>query len=233
MLTEILQGMHYVVQQGAFAYVTADQCKEMSSCFGNNPASPYGFVFLPAGPHEDTLAHPSWGTFVDTPIMTIDLVRMSSRYRLEKNETVIIFGQTPPRCLYYSYVPYIYDRWYPYGWTSPSTQVSGKCSDVTYEDVSRCEIFASLGNPINMLTMNTSNTNGESFNSAFAHFMGGDAEQVAALTIIADLYANVPFSIQNIFPLSTEKLNLGVSSIRYCSATMLHMHRCQASYHLN
>ena len=141
-------------------------------------------------------------------------------YRLDRSETVIILGQTPPRCLYYSYTPYLYDRWYPYTWISPSTQVMGKCPDVTNKDGSRCGIFASLGDPINMLTMNTSNENGQSFNSAFAHFMGGDAEQVATLKIIADTHAGIPLSIQNVFPLSIERLKMGLTSKRYGSVTM-------------
>ena len=102
---------------------------------------------------------------------------MSSAYRLDANETIVLLGQTAPRSLYYSFIPYIFDRWYPKGWSSPSSAWS-KCPNVTNSDGERCKIFASLGNPINMLNMNTSNHGGRSFNSAFVHYIGGDQGQI-------------------------------------------------------
>ena len=215
-LTKNLEDRGYVVQEGAYEYLTPDRCREMPTCYGNNPSSPYGIVFLPAGPHEDTSTYSSWGRLLN---MTVNGVRMSSNFRLDTNETVIILGQAPPRCLYYSYVPYVFDRWYPYKWTSPSWNLLGKCDAVTDREGSRCELFASLGDPINMLTMNTSNENGQSFSSAFAHFMGGDSEQIMNLSSIANMHAGIPHAIQNVLPLSTARVKLGLMGTRYCLIT--------------
>ena len=206
-LTQILENRGYTVQQGAYEYVTAERCQQMQSCFGNNPASPYGLTFLPAGPSEDISTYPAWGKFLGTQV---NGVNMSASYRLDANETIVMLGQTPPRCLYYSYLPYVLHRWYPNGWSSPSSNLIGKCPDVTNPYGGRCAIFASLGNPINMLDMNTSNEGGDSFNSAFAHFMGGDMEEVEKIQNLS-IEAGIQSSIHNIFGLSTARANLGLS----------------------
>ena len=161
----------------------------MPSCYANNPPSPYGVTFLPKAPHEDTSTYSNWGI---TLSHKVNGVQMSSSFRLDANETVVMLGQTPPRALYYSYIPYVFDRLFPKGWSSKSTDWS-KCPNVTDPFGTRCKIFASLGNPINMLNINTSNYKGQSFNSAFT-----------------SAFLGIPQSIHNVFGLSTERSKLGL-----------------------
>ena len=161
---------------------------------------------IPKAPHEDTSTNPYWGVYLHK---IIDGILMSSAYRLDANETIVLLGQTAPRSLYYSYIPYVFDRWYPNGWSSPSSAWS-KCPNVTDSNGGRCKLFASLGNPIHMLNMNTSNKEGQSFNSAFAHYMGGDQEQVKEIQRLS-AKEGIPKSIQNVFGLSSVRARLGLT----------------------
>ena len=206
-LTTRLEEQGYTVQQGTYEYFTQERCHEIEHCYATNPATPYGLPFLPAGPDEDISTHSHWGDFLVTQV---DGVNMSANYRLAVGETIVMLGQTPPRCLYYSYVPYVYDRWYPHGWSSSSSDLVLKCRFVVDTNGTRCKIFASLGNPINMLHMNTSGVDGESFNSAFAHFMGGDMAEVEKVQKMG-IEAGIHSSIHNTFGLSTERVNLGLT----------------------
>ena len=206
-LTKKLEEQGYTVQRGSYGYLTAEECQKMRKCYANNPSSPYGLVYLPKGPQEDISTYSKWGAVLS---QNVDGVEMSATFRLDVRETIVMLGQTPPRSLYYSWVPYVFDRWFPQNWTSSSSESFGKCPDVTDRNGARCEIFASLGNPINMLHMNTSNEGGQSFNSAFAHFMGGDMIQVETVQKLS-IDAGMQSSIHNIFALSTERIQFGLT----------------------
>ena len=169
----------------------------MPSCYANNPPSPYGVTLLPKNPREDTSTYSNWGVTLSG---NFNGTFMSATYRLDETETVLMLGQTAPRSLYYAYIPYVFDRWYPKGWTSKSSDWS-RCADVTDPNGSRCRLFASLGNPTNMLNMNTSDENGDSFNSEFAYFMGGDQNQIAEIQAVG-IRAGIRRSTHNIFGLS-------------------------------
>jgi len=201
----ILEGEGYTVQRGAMAYITPERCKLLPSCYAINPSSPYGVTMLPKAPHEDTSTYSKWGESLHD---VVDGVYMSATYRLDANETILMLGQTVPRALYYSYIPYVFDRWYRQGWISKSSDWS-KCPDVTDPNGSRCKIFASLGDPINMLNMNTSNEGGQSFNSAYAYYMGGDQIQVNKIKKLST-QAGIPKSIHNVFGLSSQRSELGL-----------------------
>mgnify|MGYP003308235884 CR=1 FL=1 len=220
-LTRKLKEQGYIVQYGDYEYLTPERCQEMPSCYAINPITPYGLTFLPPGPHEDISTHARGWRYLT---IQMDGVNMSANFRLDAGETVVMLGQTPPRCLYYSYVPYVFDRWYPYGWYPPSPSVFGSlanCPEVTDLNGASCNVFASLGNPINLLHMNTSDIEGESFNSAFAHFMGGDTREVEKVQNVS-VEAEIPLSIHNIFGLSTERVNLGLTPT---SDGLLHLFR--------
>ena len=206
-LKETLEIQGYTVQYGTYEYMTPDRCQEMDTCYANNPSSPYGIIFLPKGPEEDVSTYSNWGKILMTQV---NGVNMSSNYRLDTNETIVMLGQTPPRSLYFSYATYVFDRWYPYNWTSISSSLIGKCPHVENPDGSRCEIFASLGDPINMIKMNTSAEDGDAFSSGFSLFMSGDADQISRIQEMGS-EAGIPSNIQNTFGLSTERINLGLS----------------------
>ena len=206
-LTRILEQEGYTVQEGGYDYVTPEKCQKLKSCYANNPSSPYGLIFLPKGPKEDVSTYSKWGELLT---LEVNGVNLSSNYRLDANETILMLGQTPPRSLYYSYVTYVFDRWYPFNWSSPVDSKGGVCPNVTDPNGSRCELFASLGDPINMINMNTTLDNGDSFNSGFALFMGGDVLQTSHVKQLS-VNAGIESNIQNTFPLSTSRINLGLT----------------------
>ena len=198
----------YTVQRGTFEFWVAEQCANVTSCFANNPSSPYGLTYLPKGPSENISTYPLWGETLNTEV---DGVNMSSSYRLNADETVLTLGQTPPRCLYYSFLPYVFDRYYPFGWTSSASR-GKKCPNVTDPRGGRCTIFGSLGNPINMLNINSSKENGQSFNSEFAYFIGGNMDEVTKIQTMS-VEAGIPNYVHNTFGLSSERVNLGLTPI--------------------
>ena len=200
-----MESKGYTVQRGAFLYFTPERCKLLPSCYANNPPSPYGITFLPKSPREDTSTYSNWGKSLSG---NFNGTFMSSTYRLDETETVLMLGQTAPRSLYYSYIPYVFDRWYPKGWTSKSSDWT-RCADVTDPNGSRCKLFASLGNPTNMLNMNTSNENGESFNSEFAYFMGGDQNKIGEIQTLS-IRAGISKSTHNVFGFSKDRARLGL-----------------------
>ena len=179
-------------------------CRKLPSCYVTNPATPYGIILLPKSPNENTSSYSSWGASFG---QTINDTYMSSVYRLDATETIVMLGQTSPRSLYFSYVPYLFDRWYPYQWYSHNVQWNS-CPNVTNLEGSRCKLFASLGNPINIVNMNTSQKNGQSFNSAFAYYFGGDQNQVNRIQS-RSVDAGIPTSIHNAFGISTQRVRFG------------------------
>jgi len=204
--SSILTAKGYTVQAGVYGFFTPDRCTEIDDCYANNPSSPYGLIFLPPGVNEDVTTNPNWGMPLSEKV---NGSMYSASYRLEANETIVLLGQTPPRSLYYSYVPYIFDRWYPQNWSSPSTDIMGKCPTVTAANGLRCRVFASLGDPISMQDINCSSLGGESFSSSFAHFMGGDTTQVELLKETGIL-SGISEDLHNTFALSSDVVDFGV-----------------------
>lgn len=217
-LTKLLTDKGYTVQRGAMGFLTANQCHKLTSCYANNPTSPYALIYLPPSPGEDVSTYSKWNTIPDE----VHGAGMSVNYRLLEQETVIMLGQTYPRSLYYSWVPYLFDRWHPKGWSAPDqSEPLLKCDDVTAEEGARCEMFASLGDSISMMNMRTSGENGQSFASSFAHFMGGHQQQVKLMRALS-VKAGVPASIHNVYPLSSERIDFGLDAT---SDGMLHLGR--------
>ena len=91
LLTSLLEDQGYIVQYGTYEYLTPERCQEMDSCYANNPSSPYGIIFLPKGPEEDVSTYSNWGKILMTQVNSVN---MSSNYRLDTNETIVMLGQT-------------------------------------------------------------------------------------------------------------------------------------------
>jgi len=205
--TRLLQ-RGYTVQDGSYGFFTQDMCDKLDNCYANNPASPYGLIYLPPSPGEDTSTYGGWCEV----LCSADKQRSAS-YRLNANETVILLGRTSPRSLYFSITSYMFDRFYPKGWKSPSHDVMGKCPKVTEDAGARCKQFASLHNPANMLTLNTSQEGegGGWWDSSFAGFMGGDSAGMEAVQAIVES-AGVPRTLHNQLPLPAGDIRLGTGS---------------------
>jgi len=96
----------YFVQDGAFGFSSYSHCCEPdANCFGNNPSTPYGTVFLPEGPgqaHED---HDWFSGFGDPPEPGL-----SRSFHLRSDEAILFIGRTPPPAKYFSFRSYLGSR---------------------------------------------------------------------------------------------------------------------------
>ncbi len=129
-----LEAQGYRVQEGELFFFRLQDEWEMKKYFGNNPTSPYGLYRLPPGPGEpdkDVMIFP-WD-------QEIDNYAKRSIWRLRPDEAVVYLGQTPPEVLYYGYRTYLFQRY-----------------ESADGSIVRKDIFASLGNTLNNLTLKTS-----------------------------------------------------------------------------
>lgn len=127
------------VDEGRFEIFHPEDCAKLPRCWANNPTTPYGFFLLPMAPGEP-----------DPDPAEIGPTRgnLRSIWRLLPNEAVVFIGITPPQCPYFSFTHYIFSRFSP--------ELSGP---PPYDD--RVEIFASLGDSVNNVTIQTSATESE------------------------------------------------------------------------
>ena len=98
-LTEQLDQAGYEVRQGELIFFEIEDCQYLDSCYGNNPASPYGLYALPAPDNIET----EGGLFIpasDDPVM----------WRLRRDEAVLFFGRTPPESRYFGMTSYMFSR---------------------------------------------------------------------------------------------------------------------------
>ncbi|MEI6171959.1 MAG: hypothetical protein WCQ45_05750, partial [bacterium] len=102
------------------------------SCFGNNPSTPYAVFFVPPPPGQAAVS--------DDPrdAATLDGKTLVN-YRLGPDEGIVMVGRTPPACSYFSYRSYVYSQFFP---TTGARRI----------------VFASLGDPLNQMTIKTSGT---------------------------------------------------------------------------
>lgn len=77
----------------------ADCCAKGSSCFGNNPTSPYGTYRLPRAPGQ-TFANPSERASDQT----------STRTFLRPDEAIVWLGTLPPKARYFGFTNYLFGR---------------------------------------------------------------------------------------------------------------------------
>lgn len=99
LLTGQLDAAGYEVREGEFLFFELEDCKHLESCYGNNPASPYGLYALPVPEGIES----EGGLFIpssEDPIM----------WRLRKDEAVLFFGRTPPKSRYFGLTSYIFSR---------------------------------------------------------------------------------------------------------------------------
>jgi hypothetical protein len=132
-LKNILENNGFIVQEGKFGYIDIIGLYEAGlapNCYGNNPSTPYMGYFLPPPPGETAISeNPKDADTLDNKTL-VD-------YRLRPDEALLFIGRTPPECKYFSFVPYVYDRYIP-------------------NEGQRRRVFASLGDPLNFMTIKTS-----------------------------------------------------------------------------
>jgi hypothetical protein len=119
----------YIVQTGELRFFGVEDCLALPQCYGNNPSSPYGVYCLPPGPGER-------GDQAVKPPCPAD-ASLRWAWRLREDEALIFIGQTPPAAQYFSFRSYVFSR---RGW------------------LGRRELFASLGDSLNLKVISTTGT---------------------------------------------------------------------------
>ena len=122
-------------------------------------------------------------------------------YRLRSDEALLFIGRTPPECRYFSFRSYVYDRYFP-------------------NEGKRKRIFASLGDPLNLMTIKT---DGDSpFNASTIIVMAAD-EVINDRIIGAGIAAGFPESIMNsdIIPPQLVRMGLDQEDDKFLMLTRL------------
>jgi hypothetical protein len=174
------------------------------NCFDNNATALYMKLNVPPPPNRET-PYPPILTEVEIPFdenhpkqgLLVTKSIEDPRFRLAGNEAVILFGTTPGESKYYSFCPYIYERYYE-------------------EDLKFREVFNSLNDPINNKTIKTiESTAGNSaeeqspFNAfaAFVFVADGNTKDVI-LQCLAEY--GWPEDLINVSVIPSEILRLGI-----------------------
>ena len=176
---KMLQDGGFTVQQGTIEKVDFIRLAELGifpDAEGNNAANPYFCYVMPPAPDqtiESDKAFPNG---------------FSRSIRIMPDEAVVMIGQTPPECKFFSYP-----------------------TDITYRtfDGVRTWIFGGIGDTINIGTINAGDGNGEVFDQPVMIIYSPDnsvAEKVKSLAISA----GYPETMINIAQIPPPQLNLGL-----------------------
>ncbi len=144
------------------------------NCFDNNATSKYVSFDLPPSPDVDTLAPINMYKDIADP-----------RFRLRADEAIIIAGNTPGECKYYSFCSMLYERYFE-------------------KDLKFKEVFVSVNDPINNETIRIDSK----FNSPVVIIFTpdkGTGEKIYDNMV----NAGVPEEIINISVIPSAPLNLG------------------------
>lgn len=196
-LKNILEKDGFTVQEGKFGYVDIIGLYEAGlapSCFGNNPSTPYMFYFLPPPPGEKAIGeNPNDADTLDNKTLM--------EYRLRPDEALLFIGRTPPECKYFSFVPYVYDRYFP-------------------NEGQRRRVFASLGDPLNIITIKTSGNS--TFNASTFMITAADQginDRIKAAGMAAGYSENIMNSA--VIPPQLVKMGLGQNADKFLMLTRL------------
>lgn len=157
------------------------------SCFGNNPSTPYAVFFVPPPPGQAAVS--------DDPrdAATLDGKTLVN-YRLGPDEAIVMVGRTPPACSYFSYRSYVYSQFFP---TTGARRI----------------VFASLGDPLNQMTIKTSGTpdgqEGSPFNQTTVIVVTAD-QGIDQRVRAAAQAAGYPISVINTDVIPSSLVNMGL-----------------------
>ncbi|MED5369372.1 MAG: hypothetical protein VX899_00035 [Myxococcota bacterium] len=98
-LTTLLEEAGYDVAPGELFFLDIEDCEHLQSCYGNNPASPYGMYALPVPEGVEPF---DGFVFPGNPNSTM--------WRLRPDEAVLLLGRTPPPAEYFGLTSYVYSR---------------------------------------------------------------------------------------------------------------------------
>lgn len=222
------------VQEGSFVALDTIELasqKQLISCFGNNAGSAYVVPFLPPAPNQS----PSAGVHNDVyewadekPSLYYDENKTDNypanpyfspvgwSYKLAENEAVVLVGELPPECKYYSFINYIFFTELKDG--KDYSKEKGFFKIGTEETGFYHPVFGSLGAPIN--PVNIKSQGGEKYSSKFAIIITGD-KNTYTKTKNALVSVGVAENIINESPLPAATLNMGLEKGKDTFTTLM------------
>lgn len=213
----------YYVQEGEFRYIdTVDLASRnlLISCFGNNAGSGYFSPMLPPAPEQEPAKGVQKGEYQwpdEKASVFYDDTKENMppnpyfspigwTYKLRPDEAVILMGELPPECKYYSFINYVFaaplkaDKEY----TARSFFSYGSEESGYYHP-----IFASMGEPVNMLNIRHG---GDSvFGSPFIYVAAGDRDTFEEVKAEL-LRCGFDEAVINEAPFPARSLNMGLEA---------------------
>lgn len=159
----LLEEAGYYVQSGSlYELDTLEEASQgrLLSCFGNNAGSTYMVLDLPPAPNQEPVkgvAQLNWpdeepseyyDETADNASANPYFMPVGWQYKLRQDEAIVLMGQMPPACKYYSFVNYILFTEEKAG-KDYSTQI-GTFSVGSEETGLYRPVFGSIGEPVNM-----------------------------------------------------------------------------------
>lgn len=155
------------------------------NCFANNQNALYMKTYLPPAPDAKKLP-PIFGIIEKKGHRLTD-----PRFRMHPEEAIILFGKTPKKCKYFSFTPYIYERYFE-------------------KDLKFQEVFNSLNDPINNTIIKTDGRDGNPFDAStviiFTPDKGTEAKVRKSL-----IKAGFPEKIINVSVIPSSVLRMGTN----------------------
>lgn len=180
------------VQSGTLQYLdTIEMASKgmLISCFGNNAGSGYLCPILPPAPAQDPAPATTMGKFswpAEAPSKYYDAAGENApanpyfspvgwTYKLRQDEAVVIMGELPPECMYFSFINYIFASPVKSGkeYTERSFFKYGSAESGVYHP-----IFGSLGEPLNHNTIKHGG-DGASFGNKYVYIVSGNKTTMA------------------------------------------------------
>lgn len=230
---EAMEKEHFV-QEGSFVALDTNELasqKQLISCFGNNAGSSYVVPFLPPAPNQtpsEGIHNEVYDWADENPSVYYDETKTDNypanpyfspvgwSYKLAENEAVVLVGELPPECKYYSFINYIFFTEMKSGKDYSSEK--GFFQIGTEETGFYHPVFGSLGAPIN--SVNIRSQNGEKYGSKFALIITGD-KNTFSKTKEALISAGIADSIINESPLPAASLNMGLEKGKDTFTTLM------------
>jgi hypothetical protein len=183
-----LEQRGFTVQEGEVGFFDLVTCANplIDTCYAANALTPYGLLYLPPAPGER--AEEAAYDYCRHGICRrrADNVTLSVAWRMQPGESILVVGQTPPKSTYWSMAPSLFSRFHDAGWHDSipldkkyvgrklsACPRAGRAGD-------RCELFASVDDPLNHLTVRLREGAESPFSQPFSVLLSVDSVGDAA-----------------------------------------------------
>lgn len=165
-----LEADGFIVQESGYQMIDILKlCSEgwFEYCFGNNAGFPYLCYTMPPAPGQKPSRgqNPPVGFDPKDPNnypANLDFTPPGTTFKLRPDEAILLVGKTPPQARYFSYRSYV-----GFVENKPGKDYSDIFVVNSADGAAYHRVFASLGDPLNHLSPNTSGTPDHSAGNAF------------------------------------------------------------------